>query len=239
MRKMKSDFPSLEFRRVGVNLGINNYMEPIIAATNDIFPTLIFNNAGFVATGLFSDSKLDGLLANYECNSTAPVKITHHFISRLLSESKRSGSSIERKGAVMFTSSPAGIMPCPTTVMYGATKAFLTEFATSLSAEVFADGIDVLVVHPSPVDTGFYNGNKHDMAAMNFFRKTATSPEVVANCFFKSIGRTVVCDQGYFSIALKLMLKVIDYNTISLLLTRTSTMSGDYVKLVSQRKKKE
>jgi short-subunit dehydrogenase len=172
-----------------------------------------------------------------ECNATAPIQISHHFVQRILAESKRSVA--ERRGAVFFTSSPAGIMPCPTTVMYGATKAFLTEFATSLSAEVFADGLDVLVVHPSPVDTGFYSGNKHDLSAMKFFMKTATSPEVIATCFFKSVGKTVVCDQGYFSLVLKMLLKVIDYNFISILLTRTSTMSGDYVKLVGQRKKKE
>jgi hypothetical protein len=30
----------------------------------------------------------------------------------------------------------AGLMPCPFSVIYGATKAFLTEFATSLACEV-------------------------------------------------------------------------------------------------------
>lgn len=230
-------FPSIQFRKIGVNLGKAGYMEPIIAGTRDILPTLIFNNAGFVATGLFSDSPLESLLANYECNATAPIHVTHHFVQRILAESKRTVA--QRRGAVFFTSSPAGVMPCPTTVMYGATKAFLTEFATSLSAELFADGVDTLVVHPSPVDTGFYSGNKHDMSAMKFFQKTATSPESIANCFFKSVGRTVVCDQGYFSLALKALLKVVDYNAIALMITRTSTMSGDYVKLVGQRKKKE
>jgi len=158
-------------------------------------------------------------------------------VQRILAESNRSVS--ERRGGIFFTSSPAGIMPCPTTSLYGSTKAFLTEFATSVSAEFWADGVDVLVVHPSPVDTGFYSGNKHDMAAMKLFQRTATSPESIASCFFKSAGRSVVCDQGYFSIALKMMLKVIDYNLIAILITRTSTMSGDYVKLVGQRKKKE
>jgi short-subunit dehydrogenase len=220
-----------------VNLGKAGYMEPIIAGTKDILPTLIFNNAGYVQTGLFSDSPLESLLANYECNATAPINVTHHFVQRILAESNRTVA--QRRGGIFFTSSPAGVMPCPTTVMYGASKAFLTEFATSLSAEIFADGLDTLVVHPSPVDTGFYSGNKHDMSAMKLFQRTATSPETIAACFFKSAGRTVVCDQGYFSIALRLMLKVIDYNAISFLITRTSTMSGDYVKLVGQRKKKE
>ena len=45
-------------------------MSPIVEGTRDILPTLIFNNAGFVATGLFSDSTIDGLMANYTCNAT-------------------------------------------------------------------------------------------------------------------------------------------------------------------------
>ena len=235
--QMQKDFPSITFRKVGVNLGRAGYMEAIKESTKDILPNLIFNNAGFVATGLFSDSPLESLLANYECNATAPFQISHHFVQRLLAESTRTVA--ERRGAIFFTSSPAGLMPCPTTVMYGATKAFLTEFATSMSAEIYADGLDTLVVNPSPVDTGFYSGNKDDMSAMKFFQKTATSPEAIASCFFKSVGKTVVCDQGYFSFVLKMMLKVIDYNTISILLTRTGTMSADYVKLVAKRATKK
>ena len=80
------------------------------------------------------------------------------------------------KGAVFFTSSPAGLMPCPVSVMYGSTKAFITEFAVSIAAELKGDGIDVLVVNPSPTDTSFYNGNTHKIDAMTFFQKTAVSP---------------------------------------------------------------
>lgn len=36
--------------------------------------------------------------------------------------------------------------------MYASTKAFLTTFAASLAAEIKTNGIDVVVVHPSPVD---------------------------------------------------------------------------------------
>ena len=67
-------------------------------------------------------------MANFNCNAACAVKLTHHFLSRLQSEKLR--------GALVYTSSPAGFMPCPFSVMYGATKAFLTNFATSLAPEV-------------------------------------------------------------------------------------------------------
>ncbi len=109
--QMTKDYPNVQFRKIGVNLGKSGYMEPIIAGTKDILPTLIFNNAGYVQTGLFSDSTLESLLANYECNATAPIHVTHHFVGRILAESKRTVA--QRRGGIFFTSSPAGIMPCP------------------------------------------------------------------------------------------------------------------------------
>jgi short-subunit dehydrogenase len=41
--------------------------------------------------------------------------------------------------------------------MYGATKAFVSQFAASLAVEVRAKGIDVLAVHPSPVASNFFD----------------------------------------------------------------------------------
>lgn len=220
---MTKTYTNIQFRRVGCNLGKQGgYMQAIKDATKDLEITLIFNNAGYVSTGHFADSELEKPMANYECNATAPVQITHHFASIM----RQKGL----KGCITFTSSPAGLMPCPITVMYGATKAFLTEFATSLAAELHYDGIDVLVVHPSPVDTQFYSGNTHKISAMSAFQKTACSPETVASTFFQSIGRTVVRDQGYYPICIKMLLKIIDYNVLSLLFSRTAHTSGDFLK---------
>lgn len=51
--------------------------------------------------------------------------------------------------------------------MYGATKAFLSQFVASLAVEVRDRGIDVVAVHPSPVATNFYNNtHKLDMLDM-------------------------------------------------------------------------
>lgn len=219
---VKKQFPDVEFRQVGVNLGARGYLEEIQKACVDIQPNLIFNNAGYVRTGMFADSSLDAQMANYECNATAPMIITHFFLNQMLDR--------KQCGAIFFTSSPAGMFPNPTAALYGATKAFLTEFAASIAPEVKADGIDVLVVNPSPVDTGFYSGNKHNIDAMKFFQRTATSPQVIASCFFRSIGRTVVHDQGYFSICARSILKILDFNFLAALFPFVIHTSADYHK---------
>jgi hypothetical protein len=53
--EISAKWPSLKFRKVAVNLGDVNsetYMKPIVEATTDIQPNLIFNNAGFMAAGV-------------------------------------------------------------------------------------------------------------------------------------------------------------------------------------------
>jgi len=220
-------YPSQEFRAVGVDLGTPTYMEPILRATSDINIQLLFNNAGFVATGLFADSPLGKQMANYECNAIAPVRITHHFLNLLLDK--------KLKGCIGFTSSPAGFIPCPMTVMYGATKAFLTEFAVSIGAEVRADGVDVLVVHPSPVDTAFYAGNTHEIGAMKMFQKTATAPTTIASCFFISMGRSLVHDQGYFCLFSRLLMKVMDWVLFANIIGFFTSGQADYKKSKKKR----
>jgi short-subunit dehydrogenase len=144
----------VQFRAVPVNFGADGYLDVIREATRDVPVQLVFNNAGYMTTGLFANLPLARHLANYECNATAGVKITHHFANRMIDEKLR--------GLIAFTSSPAGRMPNPSTSLYGATKAFISEFAASIAPELRADGIDVLAVHPSPIQSNFYN-TAHDM----------------------------------------------------------------------------
>lgn len=56
-------------------------------------------------------------------------------------------------GCLVFTSSAAAMLPGPFSVLYAATKSFLSAFGASLAGEVKPHGIDVCVVHPSPVAT--------------------------------------------------------------------------------------
>ena len=101
-----------------------------------------------------------------------------------------------KRGCVCFTSSPASFMPTPFSVVYGSTKAFLTEFGASLAPEVRRDGIDVMVFHPSPVATRFYD-KAHKFGALEMFKATAVTPDKIANCMLASVGHIVVRDQGW------------------------------------------
>ncbi len=71
----------------------------------------------------------------------------------------------------IFSLLKKGRMPNPSASLYGATKAFISEFAASIAPELHADGIDVLAVHPSPIASNFY-AKAHDMGAIRMFKQT-------------------------------------------------------------------
>jgi len=235
-KRLQKEYKDLEFRAVGVDLGLldGGYMKPILQATEDLEINLLFNNAGYVTVGLFSDMSLERSLKNFEVNAVCSIKITHHFLNKMLATGK--------KGAIIFTSSSGGAIPNPLHMMYGSTKAFLTEFAASLAGEVYASNIDVLVIHPSPVDTEFYKSETaHKSGALQASKKYAVPPSRIADTIFKSLGSRfcVIRDQGWFTVAMHLLLKVIDYNFIATATTLFTHRTPEYKNLVAERQKKK
>lgn len=228
--EIKKKYPKLQFRSVGVDLSKDGYMDAIIKATDDIPVSLVFNNAGYIVGGVFADMALEKSINNMNVNATASVKVTHHFLNKM--------TDAGLKGCVIFTSSPAGYFPNPCTSMYASTKTFITRFAQSIAGETKAVGIDVLVVHPSPVNTNFYKGeNVNKVDTLNSFKKLATTPDTIASVMFSSVGRTVVRDQGWTTFWFKLLSQFIDVNFISWLAQYVVPYTGDYKRLKTDRKK--
>jgi short-subunit dehydrogenase len=205
MKQLKETFPKLEFRTVGVSFSPGvDYLKKIQDATKDIEIPIIFNNAGFLVTGFFDQAPLGKLLANVECNATASVNITHHFVSKLVSAKK--------KGCVVFTSSVAGFIPTPFSGMYGATKAFVSQLACSLHIELQSLGIDVCAVHPSPVASNFYNNLDHKIEILESACKQAVPPEALPDEIFKSIGVCALRDLGGMAVGSRMGTFFLPYN---------------------------
>lgn len=76
-----------------------------------------------------------------------------------------------KRGLISFTSSSAGFMPSPIASLYGATKTLLTSFASAIATEMKEDGVDVLCVHPSPIDSNFYK-SASGIGLLTAFQKT-------------------------------------------------------------------
>ncbi|KAI8086453.1 uncharacterized protein BX664DRAFT_335831 [Halteromyces radiatus] len=219
-----TEFPQVTFRFVGCDLSEaqgSTYMTLIREQTDDIDVQIVCNNAGFITTGAFADIALGRNMANYHTNVTAAcLQISHHFLNRLLDR--------QLKGLVTFTSSSAGFIPNPMSSLYASTKIFLTTFAASLAAEYAEDGIDVLVIHPSPIDSNFYS-NAGKMSALLSAQKLSSSPSVIADTICRNAGKVIVSDQGLITVVMKIITtKILDWNVFTEIMKIFLRRTGDY-----------
>lgn len=190
-------------------------------ATEDIDVAVVFNNAGYIVTGFFDQTTLDSQLANLECNTTACVKVTHHFLKKMLEKKLR--------GCFIFTSSVSGYIPNPFAVMYGATKAFVSQFAASLAIEVRAKGIDVIAVHPSPVASNFFD-KVHKLDSLEMAQKSAVSPASVPGKMLTCVGRSHLGDLGSMAVIVRMVVALVPYDFLTGVFAFAAPFMGDYQK---------
>jgi len=222
--EIKKAYPKLKFKKVATDLSDPEaYMFDVRQVTDRLDVQVVFNNAGYIKWGFFLNTTLVSQLANLECNTTSAVCLTHHFAGEMLRKGLR--------GCVVFTSSAAAAIPSPFSVLYASTKSFLSAFGASLAAEVKSKGIDVLVVHPSPVATRFYNAADTGTSMLDFFAKFAVTAESLPRLIFGAVGRTVWRDLGLTAIGFRLMTKFLDYNFLAVMTASTAHTMKDFREL--------
>ncbi|KAM3568880.1 hypothetical protein VYU27_009006 [Nannochloropsis oceanica] len=227
VKELKAAFPKQEFRAVGALFSPGQaYLPKIITATKDIDVQIIFNNAGYILTGFFDSQPLEKQLANVECNATAAVAVTHHFLQKMIQK--------KLPGCIVFTSSVSGYMPSPFSSMYGATKAFLSQFAACLAVEVKSRGIDVMSVHPSPVASRFYD-KTHKMEMLDMVKKTAVAPDELPSQIFSGIGRCHWYDQGAFAVLVRAGTAPLAYNAMVQVFAGIAHWLPDFIKYNKER----
>lgn len=229
MADFKTKFPEITFRKCPVNLGASDpktYMDAIIECTRDIEVKLVFNNAGFILSGFFAENDIGKIRANYNCNAVAAIEISHHFSRRMISE--------KTGGYIAFTSSSGGYFPGPTATLYSCTKAMLTNFASTLSAEVRDCGIDVTVCHPSPVLTNFYKATG-GLSSLESAKKIAVTPDMIADTFFVAAGRIVIYDQGLTTFVFRVVTKILDFAFFHEVVSRVGYIANADHKMLAQK----
>lgn len=226
--ELSQKYTNVQFRSVGVNLGAKNqeYMEPIIEATKDINVNLLFNNAGYICTGLFADTDYERLRTNLECNAGCAVPITHHFLRSMIRR--------KTKGLITFTSSASCYLPGPTATMYSPSKAFLTNFGATIAAENRDVGIHVVVMHPSPVNTNFYKNEGPALESLKQAQKAAASPANIANQIFAAAGRITIWDQGLVCSSFRIAGKLLDFQILNELVVRFAFFVKDHKDLAKK-----
>ena len=121
---------------------------------------LLVNNAGLGLSGPFSEVPADGAEAQVRLNVLALARLTHAVLPGMLKRGH---------GGILNVSSVAGVLISPGGAVYAATKAFVTSFSESLSAEVSGRGVHVTALCPGLTRTEVHDeGHQGTAAAPSF-----------------------------------------------------------------------
>lgn len=121
-----------------------NAARQILDATSDLDVGLVVSNAGFGFKGAYASGDAGTMTDMLMVNCNTPMLLARGFIPSL---QKRG------KGGIILTSSVEGLIGCPYSTVYSATKGFLVNLGEGLWAELAQDNIDVLTLCPGATDT--------------------------------------------------------------------------------------
>jgi NAD(P)-dependent dehydrogenase (short-subunit alcohol dehydrogenase family) len=117
----------------------------------------LVNNAGYGLLGAIEDVPTAKLEDQFDVNVYGPQRL----VRAALPHMRERGD-----GTVVNLSSTAALMTAPGLGAYSASKAALETMSDALRREVAPFGIDVSLVEPGPVDTGFQSRALEELDAM-------------------------------------------------------------------------
>jgi len=131
-------------KNLGIDLGDRTAAERIFESAAGLDVGLLISNAGFGFRGPYASADAGKLVDMLAVNCQAPLLLAHRFIPGLL----RRG-----KGGIILTSSVEGLIGCPYSTAYSASKALVKNLGEGLWGELKPRGIDVLTLCPGATDT--------------------------------------------------------------------------------------
>lgn len=135
----------------------------------NIEPTVLINNAGFGAYGLFHETAYEQEKSLIAVNIAALTELTKCLLPAMV---KR------RNGKILNIASTAAFQPGPLMAVYFASKAYVMNLSLALSEELRSTGITVTCLCPGPTKTGFET-NAH-MGNSRLFRLGSMDAATVA-----------------------------------------------------------
>ena len=173
-----------------VDLSLRSAGDQIVEATADRDIGLVVSNAGFGFKGEHAATDPDGLTDMLMVNCNTTMRLAHGFIPRLRA---RGGNG--QGGGFIFTSSVEGLIGCPYSAGYSASKASVKAFGEALWGELTPEGIKVLTLCPGATATEAAAKQGVDPATM----QNVMQPEDVARLTLENIdnGPTFIASDHY------------------------------------------
>ena len=127
-----------------IDLALPDAPQRILADTAALDVGLLVSNAGFSLKGDHAGNDSTIMAEMLMVNCHVPLQLTRGFIPRLRQRGR---------GGIILTSSVEGLMGCPYSAAYAATKALVKSLGEGLWGELQPDGIDVLTLCPGATES--------------------------------------------------------------------------------------
>jgi short-subunit dehydrogenase len=147
---------------------------------------LVVSNAGFGLKGEHAANDPQAIADMIAVNCITPALLTRGFIPRLRARGK---------GGVILTGSVEGLIGCPYSAAYSASKGFVTNLGEALWAELSPEGIDVLTILPGATATEAAGLQGIDISRL----QNVMSPDDVARLALDALadGPTLITSEHY------------------------------------------
>jgi short-subunit dehydrogenase len=116
----------------------------IVEATQGTDIGIVVSNAGFNVKGAFESTDPAAMARMLMVNCNAPMQLAHGMIPRLKARGR---------GGLLFTASVEGLIGCPYSAAYSASKALVVALGEGLWGEMIGTGIDVLTLCPGATES--------------------------------------------------------------------------------------
>jgi len=134
----------VQVRSCRIDLAQPDAAKQMLDATALLDVGLVVSNAGFGMKGDHAGNDPHVMAEMLMVNCNVPMQLAHGFIPRLRQRGK---------GGIILTSSVEGLIGCPYSTAYAATKALVKSLGEGLWAELHTDGIDVLTLCPGATES--------------------------------------------------------------------------------------
>lgn len=148
LRTFADEYGADRFHAAPFDIRDVSAMEDALSSLPESFRGIdvLINNAGLaIGNAPAPQAELEDWLTTIETNVTPLVTLTHKLLPVL----------IERKGLIVNLSSVAATYPYPGGNVYGATKAFVSQFSLGLRSDLHGTGVRVTSIEPGLCETEF------------------------------------------------------------------------------------
>lgn len=165
------------------DLSIESDVEHVLQQSQKLDIGLAICNAGYGTAGSFLENDLEIEMNMLRVNCTAVTRMAHVLGHRFRTRGK---------GGMVLMSSIVATQGVPRSANYAASKAYIHSLGEALQEEWRDNGVDLLIVAPGPVATGFAKRSKMQMG------QTAT-PDVVAIESLEALGKKHIVHPGWLA----------------------------------------